>query len=92
MPFKFAADAVCLTEPACCCPLLLVPDCGRGSGLRAPGSGAPLGDRGLLDLAVKAEARWVGDKGFESACGGCAFAGANAGGPYHQYSVFAYKH
>ncbi len=59
-----AEDAACLDKVACCS---LLPGCDRGSGLRAPGSWTPFGDKGLLDLAVKAEERWVGDKGVGSA-------------------------
>ncbi len=59
-----AEGAACLNKAACCS---LLPGCDRGSGLRAPGGWDPFGDKGLLDLAVKAEERWVGDKGLESA-------------------------
>ncbi len=59
-----AEGAACLNKAACCS---LLPGCDRGSGLRAPGSWDPFGVKGLLDLAVKAEERWVGDKGLESA-------------------------
>jgi len=59
-----AEGAACLNKAACCS---LLPGCDRGSGLGVPGSWAPFGDKGLLDLAVKAEERWVGDKGLGSA-------------------------
>lgn len=59
-----AEGAACLNKAACCS---LLPGCDRWSGLRAPGSWGPFGDKGLLDLAVKAEERWVGDKRLGSA-------------------------
>jgi len=61
---KGSCPPACLDKVACCS---LLPGCDRGSGLRAPGSWTPFGDKGLLDLAVKAEERWVGDKGVGSA-------------------------
>lgn len=41
------------------------------------------GDKGLLDFAVKADDRCVGDKGVESASEGGALAGARRGGPWY---------
>lgn len=43
------------------------------------------GDKGLPDLAVKAEDLWVGDRGVASVWEGGSFAGARGDGPWQTH-------